>query len=123
MLANPFLLQIKRNQSRETTDALFGDMAYDGRRLCFTMERKAVAIPEGIYRGRKRDSPRFGMRVLGIEVPSRTDIEVHPANYPRQLGGCIAVGESIGNDALDSSRAAFGAMMSSLPEEFTVVIA
>ena len=106
-----------------TTDALFGDMVYNAEWICFTMERTAVAIPVGVYRGYKRDSAHFGMRVVGIDVPNRTDIEIHPANWPHQLDGCIAVGESIGNDALDNSRSAFQKMMLAVPEEFTVEIA
>lgn len=87
------------------------------------MERTAVAIPAGTYRGAKRYSPHFGMTVLGIDVPNRTDIECHPANLPSQLLGCIAVGGSIDGDALDNSRAAFDEMMEVVPEEFTVVVA
>lgn len=87
------------------------------------MERTAVAIPAGTYRGCKRDSQHFGMKVVGISVPNRTDIEAHPANRPCELKGCIAVGESIDGDALDNSRAAFDAMMADLPDEFDVEVA
>jgi hypothetical protein len=97
-------------------------MSYNGEFIGFTMERTAVAIPEGTYRGYKRDSAHFGMRVVGIDVPSRTNIECHPANTPSQLLGCIAVGSSIDSDALDNSRAAFDKMMSIVPENFSVTV-
>jgi hypothetical protein len=119
---NRSLLQIKRNPKMATTDALFGDMAYNGERIGFTMERTAVAIPEGTYKGYKRDSAHFGMRVVGIDVPNRTNIECHPANQPSQLLGCVAIGETIDNDALDNSRSAFDRMMATVPEEFTVEV-
>lgn len=106
----------------ETSDAHFGAMDYNGKYIGVTMERTAVAIPLGIYRGYKRDSAHFQMRVVGIDVPFRTDIECHPANLPSQLLGCIAVGESKDGDALDNSRAAFDAMMEAVPDEFTVQI-
>lgn len=115
-------LRITRNPSRATVDATFGDMDYNGDRICFTMERTAVAIPEGTYSGVKRYSPHFGKTVVGISVPNRTDIEVHPANYPCQLEGCIAVGESIDGDALDNSTTEFDAMMKVVPQEFTVEV-
>jgi Family of unknown function (DUF5675) len=116
------ILRVTRNPAMTTTDALFGDMEYNGRWIAITMERTAVAIPEGVYQGRKRYSAHFGMTVVGIDVPNRTDIECHPANLPSQLLGCIAVGESKDNDALDSSRTAFERMMAVVPETFTVEI-
>lgn len=69
-----------------------------------------------------RDSAHFGMIVPGIDVPNRTDIEIHPANYPSQLLGCIAVGESIDGDALGNSKSAFGHLMTLLPQTFTVTL-
>jgi len=115
-------LAVIRDPRMATTDALFGKMSYNGKFLGYTMERTAVAIPEGTYHGYKRDSARFGMRVVGIDVQNRTDIECHPANLPSQLLGCIALGESIDGDALDNSRAAFRGMMEAVPEEFTVEV-
>jgi hypothetical protein len=116
------LLSVKRNPSMATVDAMLGDMDYNGKWIGFTMERTAVAIPEGTYRGYKRDSAHFGMKVVGIDVPLRTNIECHPANLPSQLLGCIAVGESIDGDALDNSRVAFDAMMLAVPDSFTVSV-
>jgi len=95
-------------------------MDYNGERICYTMERAALAIPEGTYPARKRDSAHFHMRVVGIDVPNRTDIEIHPANTPVQVKGCIATGSEVDNDALDNSRSAFDKMMGIVPEEFTV---
>ena len=115
-------LAVTRDPALATSDALFGRMYVDGKYVCFTMERTAVSIPAGSYRGYKRDSAHFGRRVVGIAVPNRTDIESHPANWPCQLDGCIAVGEKVDNDALDSSEEAFEEMMNDLPETFTVVV-
>ncbi len=119
---NATTLAVVRDPKMETADALFGRMDYDGKYLGITMERKAVAIPEGTYPGRKRDSAHFGMRVVGIDVPNRTDIECHPANLPLQLNGCIALGESKDGDAIDNSKTAFQRMMNLLPESFAVMV-
>ncbi len=116
------VLRITRNPRISTTDAHFGAMAYDGKYIGVTMERSAVAIPEGTYRGYKRDSAHFAMRVVGIDVPSRTNIECHPANWPSQLLGCIAVGESKDGDALDNSIMAFDGMMVAVPDNFSVIV-
>jgi hypothetical protein len=115
-------LKVLRNPTLATADALFGDMDYDGTAIGVTMERTAVAIPEGSYLARKRDSVHFGMRVVGIDVPNRTNIEIHPANFPLQLEGCVAVGENKDGDALDNSKAAFDRMMTIVPENFTVEV-
>lgn len=116
------ILAITRDPKKTTKDALFGVMTFQNEFIGYTMERTAVAVPEGTYRGSKRDSAHFGMRVVGIDVPGRTNIESHPANLPSQLEGCVAVGSSIDNDALDNSIAAFDKMMLVLPQEFTVVV-
>jgi Family of unknown function (DUF5675) len=87
------------------------------------MERTAVAIPTGIYPAQKEPSPHFGFETPHLTVPDRTYIEIHPANYPLQLEGCIAVGTSIDGDSLDNSDVAFQRMMAVLPQEFTVVVA
>jgi hypothetical protein len=117
------LLSVKRNPTLATADALFGTMDYNGTVIGVTMERTAVAIPLGTYKGYKRDSEHFGMKVVGIDVPNRTNIECHPANEPCQLLGCIAIGESKDGDALNNSKAAFDQMMLAVPDEFTVTVA
>lgn len=121
-LKNATTLAVMRDPKMATTDALFGRMYYNEVFICYTMERTAVAILAGTYRGYKRDSAHFDMRVIGIDVPNRTDIECHPANTPMQVKGCIAVGSTVDNDALDNSRSAFDKMMLAVPDEFTVTV-
>jgi len=112
-------------RTTQTVDAFFGRITVSGEFIGYSMERVAVAIPLGIYTARLRDSAHFGFRVPGIDVPNRTNIEIHPANYPSQLEGCIAIGSVVDNDALDNSRAAFERMMAVLPKAstFTVQVA
>jgi hypothetical protein len=116
------LLRVIRNPAMATTDALFGDLTFNGERICFTMERTAVAIPEGVYNAHLEMSPHFGFQTPHIDVLQRTYIEIHPANYPSQLEGCVAVGLAIDGDALDNSRQAFDSLVSVLPQEFTVEV-
>lgn len=100
---------------------------------CATIEREwagnAVGescIPEGEYRLRLRSSP-IVQRTSGCEfeegwevcdVPERTWIMLHPANWAHQLQGCIAPGREhvIMRDklAVNHSRDTFRELMSAL---------
>lgn len=51
-------------------------------------------IPKGSYTCEMRTSPKFGLVPHVLNVPGRTAILIHPANYARQLLGCIALGLS-----------------------------
>ena len=119
---NTCLVEVKR--IRQTTDALFGVLSVDGKQVCYSMERTAVAIPIGEYTARMDISPHFGFATPHLSVPNRTYIEIHPANYVSQLEGCLAVGSSLDSDALDNSDRAFDSLVSLLPatEPFLVVV-
>lgn len=105
----------------KTTDAVFGSLTFRDFQ-CYTMERTAVIIPAGPYNAQVALSPHFGFDTPHLAVSNRTYIEIHPANYPKQLEGCIAVGSQIDGDALDSSRQAFDALIKLLPQQFDVVV-
>ena len=51
-------------------------------------------IPEGEYEVVKRNSAKYGDHFHILDVPNRSYILIHNANYVRQLLGCIAVGLS-----------------------------
>ena len=53
-------------------------------------------IPEGVYFVTPRSSRRFGEVMEVEQVPGRTDILFHAANWPDELQGCIAPGLSLG---------------------------
>lgn len=68
---------------------------------CSTLElawndnkKGASCIPSGTYRAVKRNSPKYGDHFHILDVPDRSYILIHPANYHTQLEGCIAVGRS-----------------------------
>lgn len=118
--SNPLQLDVKRTSKTEL--AIFGTVSIGNEQICYSMERLAVCIPTGSFSAHLRYSPHFDMTVPGIDVQNRKDIEMHPANFVSQLEGCIAVGDSIDNGALDNSRAAFDRLMIRLPQTFTVSI-
>lgn len=102
---------------------------------CYTLElpwkdnqRRVSCIPEGEYKGIKHHSPKFGNSVWIQDVPNRSEILIHPANYVRQLLGCIAVGsdlKDIDSDGLEdttNSRNTMDKLLSFLPKSFDVQI-
>jgi len=57
-------------------------------------KNRISCIPEGEYKVVKRNSPKYGDHFHILDVPNRSYILIHSANYVRQLLGCIAVGLS-----------------------------
>lgn len=89
-----------------------GTLLVNGAVFCRTLERPAPqfvdefpCIPAGTYKVLLQHSEHFG-RIMPFlqDVPGRTAIEIHWANFIRELEGCIAVGTTI-------SREAFGLML------------
>lgn len=93
-------------------------------------KRRESCIPEGIYLAKKHISPKFGKCLWIQDVPDRSEILVHPANYSRQLLGCMALGmnfSDIDGDGLvdvTESRKAVNKLLSLMGEdnEITIVI-
>jgi hypothetical protein len=92
-----------------TPQGTFGDLSKeDGSKLCHTVERPHASfssdhpcIPEGTYIAERYQSPNpnHGLVWLLKEVPDRTFIEFHIANWPSELLGCIAPGLRWGCDS------------------------
>ncbi len=68
--------------------------------FCQTVERphqtfggNHPAIPEGVYKALRYASPVHGNVWMLQDVPGRSEIEIHVANWPSELLGCIALGQ------------------------------
>lgn len=91
-------------------------------------QRGISCIPEGVYDAILHDSPKFGKSIWIQNVPNRSEILIHYANYVRELRGCIAVGRShidIDADGLKdvtSSRHTIKKIVAELPNKFKVQI-
>jgi hypothetical protein len=89
---------------KETVDGYLGMLSLDFDSFtCYTVENKKKSIPAGIYNVTFQMSKKFKRMTPHIDVPHRTFIEIHNANYPSQLEGCIAVGDKIDGDAVNNS--------------------
>lgn len=128
---------LERNYGPEQTLGNFYVYDDDGKLLLHlkTMElawrdnqRRVSCIPEGTYTAKRHTSPKFGPSFWVQDVPERSEILFHPANYSSQLLGCIAPGlknADINADGLmdvTSSRAAMKKMLEILPDEFEFTI-
>lgn len=105
------LVQIKR--SVFTEQSTIGKIFLNEVFQCCSLERALkdpdyCAIPLGTYEMEWYNSPHFNLTVpLLKNVPDRTMIEIHPANYPEQLKGCIAPGVIAKDDSVFQSRVAW----------------
>ncbi len=90
--------------------------------------RRDDCIPVGTYKVIKRYSAKYKNHFHILDVPDRDYILIHPANYSRQLLGCIAVGRKhidIDKDGLKdvtSSRNTMKEFYSLMPDEFILKI-
>lgn len=91
-------------------------------------QKRISCIPEGLYTVVKRHSPKYKDHFHILDVPNRDYILIHPANYVRQLLGCIAVGEAhtdIDGDGLrdvTASKRTLKKLLSYMPDEFKLII-
>lgn len=86
-------------------------------------------IPEGTYKVVKTYSPRFKKKLWLVKgVPGRSGIRFHPANFVRQLQGCIAPGlthyDIDGDGIIDitNSRKGMALLNAVLPDKFELRI-
>ncbi|WP_445354551.1 DUF5675 family protein [Microbulbifer sp. EKSA008] len=81
-------------------------------------------IPEGVYSCNPYSSPRFPNVWELLEVPSRSKILIHIANYAADVQGCIGVGSSLapGSWWVTQSRRAMQQLRELLPHEFNLTI-
>ena len=85
-------------------------------------------IPEGTYEVTRRNSAKYGSHFHILDVPDRSLILIHNANYARQLLGCIAVGlshtdiDGDGHKDVTRSKQTLKDLVRILPKEFKLEI-
>jgi hypothetical protein len=112
-------IEIIRNKGLSSAKGEYGLLLLDGALFCATCEQpwnnnraRASCIPEGNYQLLPYDSPAHGhtvvfhnpaLNIYGTQemippgVAGRSLCEIHNANWPFQLMGCVAVGQRVMN--------------------------
>lgn len=113
----------------------FGQLlAEDGSLLCYTVELPWASnapdkscIPAGIYPCTPHNSIAHPNTWEVSNVPNRSEILIHNANFPDQLLGCIGVGDNIatiaGHLGVTNSVATLAKLRLLLPSSFTLTVA
>lgn len=137
--ADTYLLLTRLNGIREGEKQTLGEMlaVVDNidRMRCKTIElpwrnneKYVSCIPVGMYRVIKRHSAKYKEHFHILDVPDRSYILIHPANFSRQLMGCIAPGRKfadIDSDGLrdvTSSRDTLNDLLAIMSDEFMIYI-
>ncbi len=108
----------------------------EGKQVAVTLElpwrdnhHGTSCIPQGTYTARRRFSPKHHGEVFGLlDVPGRSDIEIHAGNTAKDSLGCILLGSAFGfvddEHGVVESRRAVAQFMASLVgvDAFTLVV-
>lgn len=106
-----------------TDKSAIGSLSIDGIFECYTLERPddgtnaptRSAIVCGTYPVNLAHSEHFGRVVPHIlNVPGRSDIEIHVANKPEDIHGCVGVGTTKDVNFVGQSMFAFNKLMDKL---------
>ena len=94
------VVTIKRDFDNDPTGPTFGKLQAPGGFECDTLERPLTVadhprIPAGTYQVHACEHPKHGLCYEVQNVPGRTAILIHSANFWRQLLGCISLGRSV----------------------------
>lgn len=114
---------------------VLGTLHYKGKEVAKTLELawnnnnpRASCIPKGNYKVIRRKSAKYGNHFHILDVPRRSYILIHHANYYWNLLGCVAVGKAhidINNDGyldVTSSKPTMTKLLKELPLEFNLKI-
>lgn len=107
------------NRLRATPLSTTGELLVDRRHEAWTLEppmlpppTKPRAVPAGTYDYIVAPNQHFGRNVICVEaIPDFEDIELHPGNFPEDTHGCCLVGETVGDNFVGHSDAAFNALL------------
>ena len=85
---------------------------------------RVSCIPAGVYQIERHISPSKGQCFAVLDVPDRTHILIHVANWSHELMGCIApgIGIDLGENMVTSSRRALNEMLEELPAAWELEI-
>jgi hypothetical protein len=112
-------------RTNKTTDGSFGNLTIDVNPYkCVTEENLQLIIPSGTYQILFMWSNEFQQIMPHVIVPGRTAIEIHWANWPKQLLGCTALGTSteLTSDQIDQSKIAWIGFVQAITDQPSIMI-
>lgn len=100
---NDFKISIFREYPNDKCTS--GYLSVNGTIICYTLEKpwknnrqNISSIPAGTYNGILRYDHNDHWRIELVDVPDRTNIQIHIGNVVDNSKGCILVGTSLNND-------------------------
>lgn len=128
------LEKIILDRLKTSDDGTFGQLIRQGHQIAVTAElpwndniKRISCIPKGVYLCTYGKSPsknkQVDYQVFKVnEVPDRSDILIHIANWPSELLGCIGVGAAFaelrGKPAITESTNTMKKLLAELPRSF-----
>lgn len=110
----PGEFKIVIDRKRSFASGIIGELFVNGSFLCYTLElawlwneRDKSCVPPGRYRGFLRTDHADKWRIQVDGVPNRQGIQIHIGNFPRDIQGCVLVGNSYSPDAVHDSVGAY----------------
>jgi len=113
-------VRVEIRRKIETAKSIIGELWIDLQYECVTLEPSRTnpvhtghpCIPAGEYPLVMTLSPHFKMITPEVmDIPGRSDIRIHPGNFPKDSLGCTLVGEQKGVDQIFRSKPAFEKLM------------
>lgn len=107
-MTQPTLEKLLLDRIRTSDDGTFAQLIRNGHQICVTCELpwndntpRISCIPKGVYlctlyKSNSKNKQVGGMVYLLHDVPGRDMIEMHIANLPKELLGCMGVGSDFG---------------------------
>ena len=89
-------------------------------------QKQISCVPIGDYKVKKRWSKKFGNHFHILDVPNRSYILIHCANFYTQLRGCVAVGDDLsyinGDNEIDvvNSTKTLKELLKMMPNDFNL---
>jgi len=108
------------NRKVSFASSIGGDLYINGDYVCATLElawwwnvKDRSCVPLGTYQGFIRHDKKDGWRIQLVDVPGgREGVQIHIGNFPREIQGCVLVGERYTPDAIWKSAAAYKKLQS-----------
>ena len=110
-------MKLKLIRDTHTDKSVTGRLYCEDEFICYTLEnawkdneRRVSCIPEGVYPLTSKEYGRYWEKYKPLsipileDVPNRSQILIHPGNFPKDTLGCILVGNKRDKDYVGSSR-------------------